>query len=160
MTMTRKELVPILPKNAHDVAGAEKIIALGYPTIAPVLRDLLNLMRVYDSPAADLIAEYFGTLGKFIADDVTKALSKENCWIRHRILTKTISCWSATEIEQLKICLCCMATQPDAYDNDILALSIIRNFRLAEEKWIQQWTSFKRELWSTRDKHLKQLEKQ
>ncbi len=53
-----------------------------------------------------------------------------------------------------------MATQPDAYDNDILALSIIRNFNLAEDKWIKQWTTFKRELWSTRDKHLKQLENQ
>jgi len=158
--MTRKELVPILPKNAHDVAGAEKIIALGYPTIAPVMRDLLNLMRVYDSPAADLVAGYFGTLGKFIANDIAKVLSKENCWIRHRILTITIPSWPAIEIEQLKICLCCMATQPDAYDNDILALSIIRKFNLAEDKWIQQWIDFKRDLLSTRDKNLKQLEKQ
>ena len=54
------------------------------------MRDVLNWMRVYDSPAADLIAEYFGTLGKLIADDLTQALSKENCWIRHRIWTKTI----------------------------------------------------------------------
>jgi hypothetical protein len=156
--MTRKELVSILPKNAHDVVGAEKIIAIGYPTIAPVMRDLFNLMRVYDSPAADLIAKYFGTLGKYIADDLTKALSKQNCWIRHRILTLTIPSWAASEIEQLKICLGCMATQPDDYDNDILALSIIRKYNLVEDKWIQQWIGFKRERWSTRDKNLKQLE--
>jgi len=157
--MTRKELVPILPKNAHDVAGAEKIIALGYPTIAPVMRDLLNLMRVYNSPVADLIAEYFGSLGRFIADDLTKALSKENCGIRHRILTITIPRWSAIEIEQLQICLSCIATQPDANDNDILALSIIQQFNLAEEKWIKKWTAFKRERWSARNMKLKQLEK-
>lgn len=158
--MTRKELVPILPRNAHDVAGAEKIIALGYPTIAPVMRDLFNLMRVYDSPAADLIADYFGTLGKFIAGDVTKALSKENCWIRHRILTKTIPGWSANEIEQLKIGLGCMATQPDAYNNDILALSVIRKYCLAEDKWIKQWTAFKRERLSARETLLRTLEEQ
>lgn len=158
--MTRKELVPLLPKHAHDVAGAEKIIALGYPTIAPVMRDLLNLMRVYDSPAADLVAEYFGTLGKYIANDLTRALSKENCWIRHRILTKTVPAWSAIEVEQLKISLCCIATQPDAYDNDILALSYIRKYNLAEDVWIRQWTAFRREQWSVRDKKLKELESQ
>jgi len=97
-------------------------------------------MWVYDSPAADLIVEYFGTLGNFIATDLSKALSKENYWIRHRILTKTISSWSANEIEQLKISLCCMATQPDAYDNDILALSIIQTFNPAEDRWIKNRT--------------------
>lgn len=122
------------------------------------MRDVLNWMRVYDSPAADLIAEYFGTLGKLIADDLTQALSKENGWIRHRIWTKTISCWSAHEIEPLKIRLCCMATQPDGYDNDILALSIIRKFKLAEDAWIRRLTVFKREQWANREKKLKQSE--
>lgn len=156
--MNRKEIVPFFPHNAHDIENAKQIIKLGYPTIAPVMRDLFSLMRVYDSPAADLIAEYFGTLGKIIANDVSKTLSKENCWIRHRILSMIIPSWSADDIEQLKICLCCIATQPDAYDNDILALSIIRKYSLAEEVWIKQWISFKRERWSARDKQLQQLE--
>ena len=88
-----------------------------------------------------------------------KALSKENCGIRHRILTITIPRWSAIEIEQLQICLSCIATQPDANDNDILALSIIQQFNLAEEKWIKEWTAFKRERCFARNMKLKQLEK-
>jgi hypothetical protein len=122
------------------------------------MRDLFILMRVYDSPAADLIAEYFGTLGKAITDDVSKAISRDNCWIRHRIISTIIPAWSADDIRTLKGELCCVATQPDAYDNDIHALLLIRKYSMADEKWISQWTSFKRKRLASREKLLHELE--
>ena len=155
--MKRKELVPYIPHDAQDIENARHIIRLGYPAIAPVMRDLFGLMRVSDSPAADLIAEYFRTLGKAISDDLLKALSKESCWIRHRILSTIIPGWSAEDIETLKVELCCVATQPDAYDNDIHALLLIRKHGLADDKWIAQWTSFKRERLESREKLLRTL---
>ena len=156
--MKRKELVPYIPHDAQDIENTRRIIQFGYPAIAPVMRDLFNLMRVQDSPAADLLAEYFGTLGKAISEDVAKALAKENCWIRRRILRTIISGWSAEDLETLKVELCCVATQPDAYDNDIHALLLIRRHGLAEDKWIKQWKAFKRERLESRDQFLRTLE--
>ena len=156
--MKRKELVSVIPQDAQDVENARRMMRLGYPAIAPVMRDLFNLMRVQDSPAADLLAEYFGTLGKAISDDVAKALAKENCWIRRRILRTIISGWSAEDLETLKVELCCVATQPDAYDNDIHALLLIRRHGLAEDKWIKQWKAFKRERLESRNQLLRTLE--
>lgn len=157
--MTRKELIRLMPEDAHDEQGAKKVIAAGYPAIAPIMRDLINLMPVAESPAADRIAEYFGTIGSRVAKDIAKGLSKQNCWLRHRILTKTISRWPSDAIRQLIAPLSCIATQPDAYNNDILALSIVREFKLADEQWIKQCVSFKRSAWAQRSTLLKKLEK-
>lgn len=153
--MQRKELVPYLPHDAQDVENAKRIIRLGYPLIAPVMRDLFDLMRVADSPAADFLADYFGSLGNAIAPDVARALAKENCFIRQRILQAIIPKWPPEDIvSPVKEMLCCVATQPDALNNDIHALMLIRKHHLADEQWTTAWAAFMRERLASRSKLL------
>jgi hypothetical protein len=62
--MTRKELMRMMPANGDDIEAAEKIIQIGYPEIAPIMRDMVNAMRVAKSRVADSFASYFGRLGQ------------------------------------------------------------------------------------------------
>jgi len=54
--MTRKELMRMMPANADDISAAERIIEIGHPEIAPVMRDMVIAMRVAKSPVADAFA--------------------------------------------------------------------------------------------------------
>lgn len=85
--MTRKELMRMMPANADDMAAAERIIEMGYPEIVPVMRDMVNTMRVAESPVADVFAAYFGRLGQAAVQAIGQGLMKENCWLRLRIFT-------------------------------------------------------------------------
>ena len=83
--MTRKELMRMMPANADDISAAERIIEIGHPEIAPVMRDMVIAMRVAKSPVADAFAAYFGRLGQPAVEVIGHGLLKENCWLRHRI---------------------------------------------------------------------------
>jgi hypothetical protein len=54
--MDRKELMRMMPTDGEDILAATRIVDLGYPAIAPVLRDMMKWMRVAESPVADSLA--------------------------------------------------------------------------------------------------------
>ena len=149
--MTRKELMRMMPANANDIAAAERIIEIGHPGIAPVMRDMVNAMRVAKSPVADAFASYFGRLGQPAVEPVSQGLMKENCWLRHRIFTIVLPQWSKETVAQLRDVLTMIATHPDAYDNDLLCIQLLIRHRLADLAWVGQWLAFKRERWDVRN---------
>lgn len=156
--MTRKELMRIMPANADDIAAAERIIEIGYPEIAPVMRDMVNAMRVAKSPVADAFAEYFGRLGHVAAQEIGKGLMKDNCWLRHRIFAVVLPQWPKEAIAQLKDILTMVATHPDTFDNDLLCVQLLIEHHLADPDWLSQWLSFKRERWEVRNELLRKVE--
>lgn len=158
--MTRKELMRIMPANAEDITAAERIIALGYPEIAPVMRDMVSTMRVAKSPVADVFAAYFGRLGPAAVQTIGQGLMKENCWLRHRIFTVVLPQWPREVVAQLRDLLTMVATHPDAYDNDLLCVQLLIHHRLADLDWLGQWLTFKRDRWTVRNELLLTVEKE
>ncbi len=157
--MTRKELMRMMPANANDVAAAERIIEIGHPEITPVMRDMVNTMRVAKSPVADAFAAYFGRLGQAAVQAIGQGLTKENCWLRHRIFTVVLPQWPEEVVAQLRNLLTMVATHPDAYDNDLLCVQLLIQHRLADPAWLGQWLAFKRERWTVRNELLLTVEK-
>lgn len=157
--MNRKELMSIMPKNAADLPAAMRIIELNYPTVGPVMRDMVQCMRVAESPVADAFAKFFGRLGAPAISVIATGLRKNNCWLRHRILTEIISQWPLDVVKQLSLDLTMLATQPDAYDNDLRCIALLAKFQLAETKWLQEWISFKKDRIADRNKLLVEAEK-
>ena len=156
--MTRKELMRMMPVNARDAAAAEHVVQLGFPVVAPVLRDMVQAMRVAHSPAADVFAAFLARLGAPAIPAIAKGLHRENCWLRHRIFTQVLPHWPVEAIAPLKIELACIATQPDGYDNDLLCMELLMRHHLADPAWLAQWLEFKQERWAVRAAALRRVE--
>ena len=156
--MTRKELMKMMPVDAMDAAAAERVERLGFPTVAPGLRDMVQAMRVARSPAADVFAAFLARLGAPALPAIAKGLHRENGWLRHRIFTQVLPQWPVEAIQPLKIELACIATQPDEHDNDLLCMELLLRHHLVETAWLAQWLEFKKERWTVRAKALRRVE--
>jgi hypothetical protein len=144
--MNRRELMRLMPRDGQDVAGAERIVALGYPVIAPVLPDIVRWLRVPESRVADTFADLLAVLGAPAAEAVAwRGLHPENCWARHRILCRVLPRWPEEALRCIAFMLTTTATQPDAYDNDLRAVEILAERRLAKPDWLAGWLEFKQE---------------
>jgi hypothetical protein len=62
--MTEVELRALLPRHKCDCERAKAIIDLGYPAVAPVLRDLLAWLRDCNWPVSHSIASFLVAVGE------------------------------------------------------------------------------------------------
>jgi hypothetical protein len=149
-----------MPTNAEDVATANAVVALGHPVVAPVMPDMVRWMRVAESPVADTFARFFAEVGAPAVSVILEGLMRENCWLRHRAFCQILPKWPPDLIPQLRDVLTMVATQPDAYDNDLRSIAILTEHRLAEADWLKEWVAFKKGRMATRSDLLRQVERQ
>ena len=150
----------MMPADGDDLAAAARIVDMGYPTVAPVLRDMMKWMRVANSPVADTFAGFFARLGEPALAAIAEGLRRDNSWLKHRIFTVILPKWSPNVVAQLRGVLAVTATHPDAYDNDVRSVALLVKLHLADGDWLKSWVDFKRKRWGVRDELLKQVEKQ
>jgi hypothetical protein len=144
--MNRRELLRLMPRDGQDLAGAERIAALGFPAIAPVLCDIVRWLRVSHSPVADAFADLLAGLGAPAAEAIAwRGLHPDNCWARHRILCRVLPHWPDEALRAITFMLTTTATQPDAYDNDLRAVELLAARGLVEPGWLAGWITFKQE---------------
>ncbi len=134
-----------MPRNAADTEGAAKIIAMGYPMIEPIHRDMVLCMRVADSLVGNAFAAYFADTGGAAAPAISEGLQRENCWLRHRFFTIVLPAWSDHDLAGIANMLTMVATQPDAFNNDIRCVGLLAERGLADPSWLSDWIGFKRE---------------
>ena len=158
--MNRKELIAMMPTNGDDLPAAKRIVDMGYPAVAPVMRDMVRWLRVAKSPVADEFAVFFARVGAPAVGVIAEGLRKDNCWLKHRILTAILPEWPVEAIRQLSGDLSMAATHPDAYDNDLHCVAILAQHQLADLKWLKDWISFKKERWTVRSCLLVEVEEQ
>ena len=158
--MYRAELMSMMPATADDLPAAKRVVELGYPAVAPVMRDMVRWMRVAESPVADAFADFFASVGAPAAGVIAEGLRRDNCWLKHRILTVVLPAWPADAVQQLSCDLSIAATHPDAYDNDLHCVAILARHGLVDLKWLRGWVTFKKERWAVRNALLTEVEEQ
>jgi hypothetical protein len=152
--MTRREILLWMPRDSNDVEGAHRIVALGYPAVEPVLRDIVHHLRVAQSPVAEVFAAFLSTLSRRAAPAVLEGLRKENCWLRHRLFEEVFPNWPREAIEAIQPELAMVATQPDAYDNDIRCIKLLASHGLLDLSWLSGWLDFKKDTLDERSRLL------
>lgn len=148
--MTRKELIRLLPRDGTDLDAAKEFIALGYPMVDPALPEIMRFLRLADSSVADAFAEFVAGIGEAALPAIAKALGRENCWLRHRVFCKILPRWPDASLGKLRNVLTLIATQPDAYDNDVRCMELLAMRGLTDPQWLQGWLNFKRVRWEER----------
>ena len=158
--MTRKELMRMLPATGDDLAAATRIVEMGYPAVGPVMRDMVRWMRVAESPVADAFAAFFGRLGEPAVAVIAEGLFRENACLRHRIFCQVLPEWPPEVIRQLTNTLTMVATQPDAYDNDIRSVALLIKHLLTDPEWLRGWVQFKEERLAVKNELLMQAKRE
>lgn len=80
--LTRAQLLELLPRDKHDVAAVERLSALGYPAVEPVLPELLEWIQDINWPVARVIAPFLAGIGRPLAPQVRPVLrSSDEDWI-------------------------------------------------------------------------------
>lgn len=152
--MTRKELIRLLPRDGTDLDAARKFMTLGHPLVDPALPEVMRFLRLADSPVADAFTEFVAEIGEAALPAIAKALGRENCWLRHRVFCKILPRWPDASIGKLRNILTLIATQPDAYDNDVRCVELLAKRGLADPQWLQDWLNFKQARWAERNELL------
>jgi len=62
--MMEVDLRALLPRHKSDCERAKAIVALGYPAVAPVLRDLLGWLQDCNWPVSHSIAPFLASVGE------------------------------------------------------------------------------------------------
>lgn len=154
--LSRRELVRLMPRTGKDHDDAIRIVQLGYPRVEPVLPDMVRWLRVPDAPVSDVFADFLAQLGDPAADVVAwRGLHPENVWARHRILCDVLPRWPLSALRRVAFMLTTTATQPDAYDNDLVAVELLAKHGLAELDWLADWVTFKDEMHAKRTARLR-----
>ena len=156
--MNRIELLSLMPKNKSDAESALYVVKIGYPVVAPVLRDMLLWLRTTDSEVADVFCRFFAELEPRPVDLISKHIGTTNSFLRNRILVGILPHWQKEAIIPLKLNLTILATHPDCHNNDIECFKLIVKHSLTEKEWVRGWLSFRKEQAIERVKFIETIE--
>jgi len=89
----RPEPSAVLPRDKLDTANAEKLVALGFPAVEPVLPQLLEWMQDFNWPVAQVLQHLLASIGAPLAPYVRVVLSQEDeiwkYWVLHCIVRES-----------------------------------------------------------------------
>ena len=137
-----KNLTKQLPKNGNDVEGAKKLVALGYPAIAPVLPHLFQWLENGSPVAESVIQPFFAKLGAPAQDLVCKALEAPvKPALKHRLLRYVLPSWPREALITLP--LEPLLQQYDFYGLDVWALKLMIDKDIQAHASLEEWRRFK-----------------
>ena len=71
----------LLPQHKADVERASAIVAHGYPSVAPVLSDLIAWLQDGNWPVAHVIAPFLATIGTPLLPEIRRVLqTTDDIW--------------------------------------------------------------------------------
>jgi hypothetical protein len=141
--MDAKSLNRLLPHDKDDAKGAGALVALGYPTVEPVLPHMLNWLKSNGSPVELVMREFFASLGVDAVPVVQKALVSRHEGLKYSVVMYVVARWPVEAIEPLKPQLQALATGSGFYGTDLIALRLLVEHQLADPAWLREWAEFK-----------------
>jgi hypothetical protein len=141
--MDAKSLKRLLPRTKDDAEGAKALVAIGYPTVEPVMPLMLDWLKTNGSPVELIMRDFFASLGTRAVPAVQKALASRHDGLKYSVLKHVVCKWPADAVFQLKVQLQGLATGSGFYGTDLIALRLLVEHQLAEPAWLNEWSEFK-----------------
>ncbi len=144
--MNAKELRKLMPQNAQDAEAARPLVALGYPALKPICRDMLRRVKDYKSPVADIICDFFASVGEPVADEVAYALFwLKPSALKYKVVSNIVARWPKPAVERVAPALQMLVTHTDFFNTDLLCIELLAKHGLSEKEWFKDWLKFKRD---------------
>jgi hypothetical protein len=141
--MDAKSLKRVLPRDKDDAEGARALVALGYPTVEPVLPQMLDWLKSNGSPVELVMRDFFLALGVHAVPVVQRALASRHDGLKYSVVMNVVARWPAEAIAPLKFQLQGLATGSEFYGTDLIALRLLVEHHLADATWLKEWAQFK-----------------
>jgi len=141
--MDAKSLKRLLPQDKDDAEGAKALVAIGYPTVEPILSQMLDWLKTNGSPVELVLRDFFAGLGVHAVPAVQKALSSRHDLLKYSVVRHVVCRWPADAVSQLTPQLQGLATASGFYGTDLIAMRLLVEHRLAEPAWLKEWAEFK-----------------
>jgi Domain of unknown function (DUF5071) len=139
----RLALNRLLPRNKEDAQSAVALVALGYPTVEPVLPHMLEWLKTNGSPVDLIMREFFVALGLNGVPVVRQALHSRHDLLKYTIIAHVVNHWPAEAVAALLSELQGLVTTSGFYSTDIIAIRLLIEHNLAERRWLAEWSNFK-----------------
>ena len=85
------ELRELLPKDKHDLERATALMSIRYPTVAPILPDLLEWLQDGNWPVAHVIGPFLASIGAPLAEEVRRILQSQDHLWKYWILLRVVA---------------------------------------------------------------------
>ena len=134
-----------MPRDAQDVEAARTLVALGYPTLQPVCRDMLRRIKDHKSPVADVFCDFFAGVGEPVAAEINEIL----LWsklpnLKYKLVANVVARWPREAISKVTHSLQMLVSHTDFFETDLLCIQLLDKYQLSERDWLKQWLDFKR----------------
>lgn len=146
---SKADLIPFLPKDRHDTAGAERLLAFGYPALAPVLPHLFQWLNTSGSEVELVVRRFFAELGAPAATLVAAALEEPSKpALKHCLLRHVLPSWPREEVQALAPQLERLLQHYDYHGLDIWALKLMLAHQVPTHDGLaglEEWKRLKRQ---------------
>lgn len=85
------DLSALIPRDKLDVRTARKVVARGYPAVAPILPELLEWVKDMNWPVAEVLAPFFAGIGLPLAHELRRILRTEDTMWKYWVLTAIVA---------------------------------------------------------------------
>ena len=106
------ELHRLLPRHRSDFDNARALVALGYPAVAPVLKELLTWLQDGNWPITRLVGDFFLTIPEAIAPLVQDVLAGDDLQWKYWCIVRLIGQMPPTVAIQFRDELTRLAESP------------------------------------------------
>ncbi len=73
-----ENLNSLIPRSKQDLERAKAVVKIGYPSVAPILPELLEWLQDYNWPVAQILAPFLADIGSPIVPHVRHVLDSED----------------------------------------------------------------------------------
>jgi hypothetical protein len=140
----RTTLTALLPKHRDDVDSARAILALGFPSVEPVLPALFQWLETSGSAVELLVRPFFADLGEPAFDLVRSALqaptkpARKSCLLRF-----VLPSWPRELVTRLEPELASLVHGSDPLGLDVWALKVLIDRGVGDQGEWERWRTFK-----------------
>lgn len=94
MTRVPAGLEDCVPRDKHDADAVRRARALGFPTIDPILPDLLEWVQDINWPVAPLVVDLLEEAGPAIAPHILAILRSDDDVWKYHVIERCAPSWS------------------------------------------------------------------
>lgn len=122
----------LLPHDKSDTENAEKLVALGFPAVEPVLPQLLEWIQDLNWPVAQVLQHLLASIGAPLAPHVRTVLRQEDqiwkYWVLHSVVRESNELAGALRADLQRIALSPTASE-QMEEVDVAAKEILERMQ-------------------------------
>lgn len=89
--LDQKNLRELLPKDKFDLERANALVSIGYPTVAPLLSELLEWLQDGNWPVSKIFSPFLASVGTPLAEEIRKILRTEDHLWKYWVLLRVVA---------------------------------------------------------------------